>query len=175
MEFFTKFGIVSTFLLDRFSTNKSRLVITVIGCNNEVNTSVNAYDITNVRNITFLDIISYWYVKTRPCGMAPKTSRACAPSAGTSFPTASPSPRCRSLKPCRLRVWSLFRPNANPCSRRSFRNSPPPDERPFTSFIRPKAPCLKPPTGPSSFSRSSYLPYGPRNLLLPGDTRRRCS
>ena len=63
MEFFTKFGIVSTFLLDSFSTNKSRLVITVIGCNNEVNTSVNAYDITNVRNITFFDIISYWYVK----------------------------------------------------------------------------------------------------------------
>ena len=63
MEFFTKFGIVSTFLLDSFSTNKSRLVMTVIGCNNEVNSSVNAYDITNVRNITFFDIISYWYVK----------------------------------------------------------------------------------------------------------------
>ena len=63
MEFFTKFGIISTFLLDSFSTNKSRLVMTVIGCNNEVNSSVNAYDITNVRNITFFDIISYGYVK----------------------------------------------------------------------------------------------------------------
>ena len=63
MELFTKFGIVSTLLLNGFSANKSRLVITVIGRNNEVNTSVNAYDITNVRNITFFNIISYWYVK----------------------------------------------------------------------------------------------------------------
>ena len=37
--------------------------MTVIGRNNEVNSSVNAYNITNVRNITFFDIISYWYVK----------------------------------------------------------------------------------------------------------------
>ena len=57
LEFFTQsFGIVSTFLLDGFTTNKSRLVITVIGCNNEVNTSVNTYNITDVRNITFFDI-----------------------------------------------------------------------------------------------------------------------
>ena len=41
----------------------TRLVMTVISRNNEVNSSVNAYNITNVRNITFFDIISYWYVK----------------------------------------------------------------------------------------------------------------
>ena len=76
MEFFTKFGIVSTFLLDGFTTDKSRLVITVIGCNNEVNTSVNTYNITDVRNITFFDIISYWYVKIIFTMFVYKLSRA---------------------------------------------------------------------------------------------------
>ena len=76
MEFFTKFGIVSTFLLDGFTTNKSRLVVTVIGCNNEVNTSVNTYNITDVRNITFFDIISYWYVKIIFTMFVYKLSRA---------------------------------------------------------------------------------------------------
>ena len=63
LKFFTKPGIISPFLFNSFTTDKSRLVMTVIGRNNEVNSSVNAYNITNVRNITFFDIISYWYVK----------------------------------------------------------------------------------------------------------------
>ena len=63
MKLFTKFGIISTFLLNSLTTNESGLVGTVIGRNNKVNSSVDTYNITDVRNIAFLDIISYWYVK----------------------------------------------------------------------------------------------------------------
>ena len=63
MEFFTKFGIISTFLLHSFTTNKSRLVFAVISGNNKVNTSIYTHNITDVRNITFFDIVGYWYVK----------------------------------------------------------------------------------------------------------------
>ena len=63
MEFFAKLGVAGASLLDSFPAYKTRLVLTVIGCNNEVNPSVNAYNITNVRNITFFHVISYRYVK----------------------------------------------------------------------------------------------------------------
>ena len=50
---------MSTFLFDCFATDKTRLMLTIIGGNNKVNTSVNAYDITDVGDIAFLDIIGY--------------------------------------------------------------------------------------------------------------------
>ena len=50
---------MSTFLLDGFTTYKSRLVLTVISSNDKVYTSVNTNDITDVRNITFFDIAGY--------------------------------------------------------------------------------------------------------------------
>ena len=38
LKFLTKLGIVSTFLFNSFATNKSRLMLAVISCNNKVNT-----------------------------------------------------------------------------------------------------------------------------------------
>ena len=63
LEFFTKFGIVSTFLFNSFTTNKSRLMFAVISCNNKVNTSVYTYNVTDVRNITFFNLIGNWYMQ----------------------------------------------------------------------------------------------------------------
>jgi len=63
LKFLAELFVFGTLLLDSFPAYKSRLVLTVIGCNNEVNTSVNAYNITDVRNITFFNIKSDWYVK----------------------------------------------------------------------------------------------------------------
>ena len=50
-------------MLYSLTANKSRLVFAVISGNNKVNTSIYAHNITDVRNITFFDIIGYWYVK----------------------------------------------------------------------------------------------------------------
>ena len=63
LKFFTKLGIFSTFLFNSFATNKSRLMFAVISCNNKVNTSVNTYNITDVRNITFFNLICNWYMQ----------------------------------------------------------------------------------------------------------------
>ena len=63
MKFLAEFGIVGPFLLDRSPANESGLVIAAIGCNNKVDTPVDAYNITDVRNIAFFDIISDWYMK----------------------------------------------------------------------------------------------------------------
>ena len=38
-------------------------MFTVISCNNKVNTSVNTYNITNIRNITFFNLIGNWYMQ----------------------------------------------------------------------------------------------------------------
>ena len=63
LKFFAKLGIVSTFLFNSFPTNKSRLMVAVISCNNKVNTSVNTYNIADVRNITFFNLIGNWYIQ----------------------------------------------------------------------------------------------------------------
>ena len=57
MEFLAKFGIACTFLFDSFTAYKSRLAFTVISGNDKVNASVNADNIADIRDITFLDII----------------------------------------------------------------------------------------------------------------------
>ena len=48
---------MSTFLFDLFTTNKTRLVFTIVGGNDKVNTSVDTNNVTDIRDITFLDII----------------------------------------------------------------------------------------------------------------------
>ena len=63
LKFFTKPGIISPFLFNSFTTNKPRLMFAVISCNNKVNTSVNTYNITNIRNITFFNLIGNWYMQ----------------------------------------------------------------------------------------------------------------
>ena len=63
LKFFTKLGIISPFLFNSFTTNKSGLMFAVISCNNKVNTSVNTYNITNIRNITFFNLIGNWYMQ----------------------------------------------------------------------------------------------------------------
>ena len=50
---------MSTFLFDSFAADKARPVLTVIGGNDKVNTSVDADNIADIGDITFLDIISY--------------------------------------------------------------------------------------------------------------------
>ena len=63
LKFLTKLGIVGTFLFNGFTTNKSRPMFAVISCNNKVNTSVNTYNVTDVRNITFFNLIGNWYMQ----------------------------------------------------------------------------------------------------------------
>ena len=63
LKFFTKLGIVSTFLFNSFTTNKSRLMFAVISCNNKVNTSIYTYYVTDVRNTTFFNLIGNWYMQ----------------------------------------------------------------------------------------------------------------
>lgn len=63
LKFFTKPGIISPFLFNSFTTDKSGLMFAVISCNNKVNTSVNTYNITNIRNITFFNLIGNWYMQ----------------------------------------------------------------------------------------------------------------
>lgn len=58
MEFFTKFGIVSTFLFNSLATDKARLMFTIVSGNNKVDTSVDAYNIADISDITFFNIIS---------------------------------------------------------------------------------------------------------------------
>ena len=57
LEFFTKFWIACTFLFDSFTAYKARLVLAVISGNDKVDTSVDTNNITDIGNITFLDII----------------------------------------------------------------------------------------------------------------------
>ena len=59
LEFLAEFEIVSTFLFDSFSAYKPRLVLTIISGSDKVNASVNANNIANIGDITFLYIISY--------------------------------------------------------------------------------------------------------------------
>ena len=54
---------MGTFLFNSFSTDKTRLVPAVIGGNDKIDTPVDAHHITDVRNITFLDIIGYRYMQ----------------------------------------------------------------------------------------------------------------
>ena len=63
LKFFTKPGIISPFLFNSFTTNKPGLMFAVISCNNKVDTSVNTYNITNIRNITFFNLIGNWYMQ----------------------------------------------------------------------------------------------------------------
>ena len=58
MEFLAEFGIVSMFLFDRFTTNKSRLVPTIIGSYDKVDASVDAHNMADIRKMTLFDLIS---------------------------------------------------------------------------------------------------------------------
>ena len=58
MEFLAKFGIVSTFLFHSLTTDETRFMLTIVSGNNKVDTSVDAYNIADIRDITFFNIIS---------------------------------------------------------------------------------------------------------------------
>ena len=58
LEFPAEFGIVSTFLFDRFITNKSRLVPTIIGSYDKVYASVDANNMADIRKMTFFNVLS---------------------------------------------------------------------------------------------------------------------
>lgn len=54
---------MSAFLFDSFAADESGFVTAVIGGGDKINTSVNTYNIADVRKAAFFDIICYWYMQ----------------------------------------------------------------------------------------------------------------
>ena len=52
LEFLSKCRIVGSLLLDEPTSHKPGLVLAIVSCNDEVDASVDAYNITDVREIT---------------------------------------------------------------------------------------------------------------------------
>ena len=59
LEFFSKCRIVGFLLLDRPASHKPGLVLAVVSCDDEVDASVDAYNMTDVGEIALFYIIGH--------------------------------------------------------------------------------------------------------------------
>ena len=59
LEFFSKCRIVGSLLLDRPASHKPGLVLAAVSCDDEVDASVDAYNITDIGEITLFYIIGH--------------------------------------------------------------------------------------------------------------------
>ena len=59
LEFLSKCRIVGSFLLDGPTSHKPGLVLAIVSCNDEVDASVDAYNITDIGEITLFYIIGH--------------------------------------------------------------------------------------------------------------------